>query len=353
MQSDLRMIISIIFIIFYLFSMSACCPDKLVCTKSFNPLNRTFEITSCFFTTNSLNLIYQCELLNNLKASNNKPFEGIRSTLKFFKNQTITTNLIGSIHWNVSKNNKDNVYKSISWRSNQTFSNETDPTTELIIYNIEEGVLYQICTSPSILNNEKICCEILKNNTHEEKTHYMTLIIFIILIMIYLLVVVVHLTCPPSSFRSLDEMLEKLPSYHVSALKELINDREIIDEEETNKVSQNPEVKYVRHRYVKKKMLFPDRLVLNKSVLTNEDMEDSESLFDNQDACYDQINLGFQKPKRSIASVILLTPHEDKSNNISIMQVYDDQLQSSIQEVITSLMMEKDRAVLAKSLSHT
>ena len=340
------MAITMFFIFFYVFSIGACCPEQLVCAKSFNSLNRTFEATNCFIPKNSLNLIFECELLNNLKRSDNKHHKVIRSTLKFFKNETIRINYTGSITWNVTRN-KENIYDSLTRRSNDHQPNDIDPITELIIYNIEEGNKYRICTRPSLTNNEDICCEIFKeNNSHEEQSHYMHIIVAAVLIMIYVIVVVVHKTCPPSSYRSLDELLEKLPSYHVDALKELVYDREIIDEEETNKVTQNTDIKYVRHRYVKKKKT-PDEHLIYQTNLAFEN-EAYGSVTDCQKMVFQQNNLDDRKPRSISASDVLLNPPKEKSKKISIIQVNDDEQQLKMQTTVNKFRRERDKRILTK-----
>ncbi len=87
-----------------------------------------------------------------------------------------------------------------------------------------------------LIKGYSICCEVeLKVHGENliELNFFMALVVVGLLILIYALVVIAFWKFPPSSPDSIDEILTKMPTKQVKALKQLV----IETEREQNKVS--------------------------------------------------------------------------------------------------------------------
>lgn len=83
-----------------------------------------------------------------------------------------------------------------------------------------------------MFENSKVCCAIEDRTEEIDSNIYMVLIVIGILVIIYLIIGIIFWRFPPSSYHSIDDMLEKLPTSHVERLKSLVVDRYVSDEEE-------------------------------------------------------------------------------------------------------------------------
>ena len=96
--------------------------------------------------------------------------------------------------------------------------------------------MYRICPFFDLLDNNSVCCEVEIKKEEEtlfEMNFFMCLVLVGLLVVIYAIVSLVFCICPSGEYKSIDEMLTKMPDDQVKVLKEMVrNERNSMKEKE-------------------------------------------------------------------------------------------------------------------------
>ena len=105
--------------------------------------------------------------------------------------------------------------------------NATLLSASLLLYGIEASVVYRVCAVvPGVwTSHTELCCRTAKVSDEKPVNFLMSLIVIAIIAFIQLVVVFVFWRCEPSAFKSIDDMLQKLPSSHVKMLRRMVAER--------------------------------------------------------------------------------------------------------------------------------
>ncbi len=203
--------------------------DGLRCVKTFNT-EMIKEVSICKNSLIDTEAIkYECRI--STYSHENKPYNAININLtvgnysvtdasfQWFKKEE-------SIHFSNKKFNKTNK-KTLQF----DFNNKTEKyQAELIIYNIEENTKYKIETEFDLDNETLMLSCLLEHRVEEEKSSlYMALLVIGVVVVIYVIIGMFFWICPPDSFKTIDELLSTLPTKHVEALKNLVENEGIIE----------------------------------------------------------------------------------------------------------------------------
>ena len=231
-------------------------PDNsVVCAKSFQPLNRSIEITNCLTLNREISVNLKCDVIYAYERKE-KLYNAIDIKIMFIENNAneIVENEfanLSSLYFEWYKVMHDQIMKL----GNDTvfLKNDTNNSLvgKLILYGIFPETMYRVCidkvprTLITVPNPDDLCCQVELIEEIEEYDELMIFIVLATLLVIYIIVILVNCFCPPHAYRSLDEMLGSLPTAHVDKLRKLIEDKEehIKEADEHNLGDENERVR--------------------------------------------------------------------------------------------------------------
>lgn len=243
--------------------------SKYLCATSYIEQNRTLEIVNCIYDPlgeHPIRLNYECKVIQH------KDSEAIET--KLIINEKIEINY-ATFKWAIEKeehhgkklNKSRYAYNEAELKNlkNVTLS-ETEAGLEatLVLVNIEKDVPYEISVFVPEFNKkysaepEEIHCTIEITEEEEKNNVFMSLIVIGILLIMFVTIMIVFWKCPPNEFHSVDEMLEKLPTSHVKALKKLVLEREG-EEDDNESVKTENSKENLPYRYRKRKDVIKQR----------------------------------------------------------------------------------------------
>jgi hypothetical protein len=283
--------------------------NKTSCVKSFIKENRTHEIKKCilldYLSTTRLKFQFECKIV--LLRVNEKLVKAVDSMFSLYgrKDENITQ---VEFYW--SKDSEENKYRNNS--DNRLKVNLTNDTNEnffnakLTLEEIEYETNYEICTKIDDLFEDN-CCNVELKEIEEESNIYLSLLVLGIAIVFLVLIIIVFWLCPPTEFHSIDEMLEKMPTSHVEALKILVTEQDMDEnnDEEQGLETDIPENFNLRSRRATKQDLFNNRIRINANPT-----EFDNPAFDNYDEDEDDVEhqLKFQALKIRRMSMGTMAP---------------------------------------------
>ena len=212
--------------------------------------NSTYVITKCFYAGQTLE--FECRIF--LEKTNEKSEKAIDAT--FRTNNTIQNQTV-EFSWHIMSphEDKNKIKKSTSKpnKRNVTLSPESDPKSamaNLKLLGVEEEISYKVCGR--VLNTSgkdyEICSEVELKEEVEKSNIFLSLIVIGVVVVFLAIIMVVFWQCPPAQFNSIDEMLEKLPTSHVEALKRLVVDTDTVLADEVDTSGENSEFRARRKR---------------------------------------------------------------------------------------------------------
>ena len=96
--------------------------------------------------------------------------------------------------------------------------------------------MYRICPFFEMLEDNSVCCEVEIKKEEEtllEMNFYMCLVLVGLLVLVFAVIAMVLCICPSDHYKSVDEMLTKMPNEQVKALKQMVrNERNSMAQEE-------------------------------------------------------------------------------------------------------------------------
>lgn len=251
-----------------------CSLNDPVCANSFDSNNRNHEIIKCILPQYDVELNLECKVQLNYDVSEFEIYDAIKVALRLLYKSSSLTNVINEtvFKWDALGEHKSD--KSISHHSNfdlntklennitvnMTFVNRTmESLANLVLYNIYEVCelfkpklkmkfvdfnknnpfkekMYRICPFFELLEDNSVCCEVEIKKEEEtllEMNFYMCLVLVGLLVLVFAVIAMVSCICPSDQYKSVDEMLTKMPNEQVKALKQIVrNERNSMVQEE-------------------------------------------------------------------------------------------------------------------------
>jgi hypothetical protein len=233
--------------------------NELICVKSYLQDNRTQEVTSCALVPSSIKFKFETSLKLSyyvhpkvydvikskvtvqIPISKNFTFENTKNSLRWVSKtehkKVVAKSVprkenLDEIQFDLSKE-KSKSFNLTQLKKNENESKILEFDAELVLKEINEDSIYRVCLDIASLNltDDSLICSLIVYQSHDEENIYMGLLVIGILVIIYVIIVLVFWKCPPT-FDDIDELLEKLPTSHVVALKELVESQEGNEDEE-------------------------------------------------------------------------------------------------------------------------
>lgn len=215
-----------------------------VCANAFNEEERTQEVVKCVLVlqdraANNNELIdvvvdYDCTVVDDFKVGEYK-YISIKVKLELVSSKPIDYSPDSYFIWDILE---ESTHHKLDFKNEKMIplnftSNLYQNTSKasLVLYDISVDSKYKICpVIPDLIEEEKICCKVIKTEEHEENTVFMSLLVIGVLLVIYAIVIIVTWQCPTKN-DSIDTILQELPTKHVEALKQLVEADEEIQNE--------------------------------------------------------------------------------------------------------------------------
>lgn len=261
MSLKLNLIVCFLILLKLKFSFCQNLPP-IVCANSYDKHERKQEVVNCILPDKKLNLNFECRILENQKLLTKNTDNVVEAKL-LLKDKSVEQNY-SVFYWKGVKESEhyrsvqsEHEEETFKYNKSVVFSKDKNSTSaRLVLYKINFEYTYKICVNVPDLIEEKVCCQVEYLEEEEESNIFMVLIVFAVVVVLYVIVLIVSWKCPSSSFKTIDDLLEKLPTGHVEKLKNLVLEREIeIDQDdvEDEKSTPNAEtdsnnLKYARYR---------------------------------------------------------------------------------------------------------
>ncbi|CAF0955248.1 unnamed protein product [Brachionus calyciflorus] len=235
------------------------CSD-LICANAFNKEERNYEIVNCKFNSQGkiFTVDYQCKvyLNKNLETSNTQNIVEADFRLK----DQVINQKEATFYWRSFKEHShsthyhrsENEFKNIAKINFTLNESKNISKASVILYKIHYETVYEVCVNVEGLfsQEDKVCCSVENKEEEEESNIFMVLIVLGILLLIYVYVVIASWKTSKSE-KTLDDMLETLPTAHVERLKSLFiaaDDEEIDDDNDDDLI--NDENKLEEHEHI-------------------------------------------------------------------------------------------------------
>lgn len=221
-----------------LLPMAQCSNDQseLICATATPKDEHTHQTVNCRFLDKQIysEIHYQCTIYvdKELQSSNSQSVVQVEFSLLGSAKESKTANFF----WNSQVKHHSESVESHSaeeeFKHNQTvdlsINSKNESTATVILYKLHYETVYTICVNMNDTFEQKVCCTVENLEEEEESNIYMVLVVLGVLLLIYAFVIIATKVTSKEE-KSIDDLLETLPTAHVERLKSLF---EVAEEEE-------------------------------------------------------------------------------------------------------------------------
>lgn len=225
------------------FSTITQCSDELICAKASPKDEYSHQTVNCKFIDENLRnyeINYQCTIYvdRELQSSNSQNVVQVEFSLLGYTEKSKTVNFYWISYLKHHMHSIESHSVEEQYKHNRTvglsINSNNESTAEIILYKLHYDTVYKVCVNMNETFDQKVCCIVENLEKEEESNIYMVLVVLGVLLLIYAFVIIATKITNKKE-KTIDELLEKLPTAHVERLKSLFEINE--DEEDISDYS--------------------------------------------------------------------------------------------------------------------